>query len=801
MKLPSFSIVINTLNRGPALQKTLESFQWLKYDGEFEVVVVNGPSTDTSPEVIKSWLPRIRAGTCPVANLSVSRNIGICMAQGEIVAFIDDDAIPEPEWLSQLAQAYADPIVGAVGGLVFDHTGYDFQYRYVIVDRFGNAQPVAGPTPALSFPKSLRFPHLLGCNSSFRRSALLEVGGFDEEYEYFLDETDVCLRIVDAGYLIAQMPNAYVHHKFAPSNIRGENKVTKYRFPIIKNKIYFMLKNSREFFSLEQVFKEQQVFINQQKADVDWCYRNKLLSDLDVETFNQDLVRAIDVGLKRGFEGVTADGLITPAKQERYAGEFLPFAPIPNEDFKVRVLVTRDFPPNHGGGIATFNKDLAQALAAKGHIVHVITQSPDHNRVDFEEGVWVHRLVPKSFELSAKAKQHSIPQNIWDWSSTALQEAQRIATHRDIDSVEAPIWDCEGCAFYFDGQWPLVVSLQTTLHFWLDTHPERRADKAWMQRFGEPMLALEGDLMKNAHAIRSISQAIAHDIESAYGFKFDPKRLLVAPLGLPDPALSEESSSQEALPEETLSEEKRRLADLRDGAVEILFVGRLELRKGIDVLLEIAGDLLMAAPNARLRIVGDDTISGPDGKPFKTVFLKKNAGQAWLDRVIFTGRVDDQDLLLAYQRCDVFVAPSRFESFGLIFVEAMRASKPVIGCSVGGMPEIIEDTVNGFLVPPSDAQALKDAILRLVNDPAQRTKMGEAGRRIFLEKFTAQRMADVSEVLYARAAECFTGQQAQVRVGSSAGSALAAAPEAGTTVVSKVSDTKVSDTTVDKAAP
>ena len=207
MSLPSFSIVINTLNRGPVLQKALDSFRWLKYAGDFEIVVVNGPSTDNSEEVITSWRPHIRAGKCDVANLSVSRNVGICMAQGDIIAFIDDDAIPEPEWLTQLADAYRDPMVGAVGGLVYNHTGYDFQYKYCLVDRFGNADlSLPGPTPHLSFPKSGRFPHLLGCNSSFRRSALLEIGGFDEEYEYFLDETDVCLRIVDAGYIIAQLP-------------------------------------------------------------------------------------------------------------------------------------------------------------------------------------------------------------------------------------------------------------------------------------------------------------------------------------------------------------------------------------------------------------------------------------------------------------------------------------------------------------------------------------------------------------------------------------------------------------------
>ena len=101
----------------------------------------------------------MRAGRCSLANLSVSRNIGICMAQGDIVAFIDDDAIPEPEWLTQLAEAYADPMVGAAGGLVFNHTGYDFQYRYCVVDRFGNADlDMAGPSPAAVVPEERARP-------------------------------------------------------------------------------------------------------------------------------------------------------------------------------------------------------------------------------------------------------------------------------------------------------------------------------------------------------------------------------------------------------------------------------------------------------------------------------------------------------------------------------------------------------------------------------------------------------------------------------------------------------------------
>ena len=169
----SISIVINTLNRGAFLQKTLESLRWLKYPGEFEVVVVNGPSTDNSAAVLESWSPTIRVGACAVPNLSVSRNIGICMAQGDIVAFIDDDAIPEPEWLIHLAEAYEDPMVGAVGGFVFDHTGYSFQHTSWSGDRLGNADySLIDLAPRLCFPPELPISLSSGMQRLFSASGI-----------------------------------------------------------------------------------------------------------------------------------------------------------------------------------------------------------------------------------------------------------------------------------------------------------------------------------------------------------------------------------------------------------------------------------------------------------------------------------------------------------------------------------------------------------------------------------------------------------------------------------------------------
>jgi glycogen(starch) synthase len=135
--MSTVSIVINTLNRRDLLEKTLISLSHLRYD-RFEVIVVVGPCVDGTSEMLANWCGRIKTLNCAVANLSASRNIGIAGASGDIVAFTDDDAIPEPEWLSQMVTGFDSPFIGAVGGKVYDHTGHKFQFQFANADRLGN---------------------------------------------------------------------------------------------------------------------------------------------------------------------------------------------------------------------------------------------------------------------------------------------------------------------------------------------------------------------------------------------------------------------------------------------------------------------------------------------------------------------------------------------------------------------------------------------------------------------------------------------------------------------------------------
>ncbi|MBP3515015.1 MAG: glycosyltransferase family 2 protein, partial [Alphaproteobacteria bacterium] len=99
------SVVINTYNRAEYLDRALQSLYYQEYP-DFEVIVVNGPSTDNTEEIMQKYAQDIKIGHCSEANLAISRNIGIAMASGDYVAFMDDDAVPEPEWLNVLLSGF-----------------------------------------------------------------------------------------------------------------------------------------------------------------------------------------------------------------------------------------------------------------------------------------------------------------------------------------------------------------------------------------------------------------------------------------------------------------------------------------------------------------------------------------------------------------------------------------------------------------------------------------------------------------------------------------------------------------------
>ncbi len=159
-----------------------------------------------------------------------------------------------------------------------------------------------------------------------------------------------------------------------------------------------------------------------------------------------------------------------------------------------------------------------------------------------------------------------------------------------------------------------------------------------------------------------------------------------------------------------------------DGRPNILFVGRLEKRKGFKYLLRAFSRIKEAIPEARLLVVG--AYDEMDKLPFLLYIHRHH-----LEDVEFIGYVPEEELPRYYHTCDVFCAPSiGFESFGIVLLEAMAAGKPIVASDIAGYRTVLRDGEEGFLVEPKDEEALATAILHLLRDPSLRQKMGQRGK-------------------------------------------------------------------------
>jgi len=166
------------------------------------------------------------------------------------------------------------------------------------------------------------------------------------------------------------------------------------------------------------------------------------------------------------------------------------------------------------------------------------------------------------------------------------------------------------------------------------------------------------------------------------------------------------------------------------GVLRVLFVGRMDRQKGVDTLYDA---LRRLGGNAHAVVVGSAVV-GDQGitDPPPNVGLL-----GWKSR---------SDIARLYAAADVLVVPSRWEAFGLVAIEAMRAGLPVVASRVGGLPEVVEDGATGLLVPPEDGQALAQALSSL--RPEQMRTMGHAGRERFLRLFKADRVVAQLDAIY-----------------------------------------------------
>jgi GT2 family glycosyltransferase len=200
---PRMSVVVCTYNGSATLRECLEGVLTLHYP-DYEVIVVSDGSTDESAEIAESY-DGVRVIETEQRGLAAARNTAIDAATGEIIAYIDDDAIPDPEWLARLASTFAAGRLAAVGGpnVLPPESSW-------IAECVANAP--GGPTHVLVSDREAE--HIPGCNMAIRKDALQRIGGFDPQFRAAGDDVDVCWRLLDSGERIGFSPGAVVlHHR------------------------------------------------------------------------------------------------------------------------------------------------------------------------------------------------------------------------------------------------------------------------------------------------------------------------------------------------------------------------------------------------------------------------------------------------------------------------------------------------------------------------------------------------------------------------------------------------------------
>jgi D-inositol-3-phosphate glycosyltransferase len=244
----------------------------------------------------------------------------------------------------------------------------------------------------------------------------------------------------------------------------------------------------------------------------------------------------------------------------------------------------------------------------------------------------------------------------------------------------------------------------------------------------EPALRIrvEGEIAQQADLLIGSTPDEADDLVRLYGA--NPERVHVVAPGI-DLATFQPLDRADA----------RRKIGYGPGRV-LLFVGRLERLKGVDVAIRALALLRdRAHDDVRLIVLGEDVRDGDESEKERLKVVATAAGVR--DRVDFLGSVAHHELPYFYAAADVCVMPSYSESFGLVALEAQACGRPVVASGVSGLRSVVRDEVSGYLIDDHDPAIYAERIGRLLADPELAQQMGRRGR-LLAQRFSWTRTAD-----------------------------------------------------------
>jgi len=352
------------------------------------------------------------------------------------------------------------------------------------------------------------------------------------------------------------------------------------------------------------------------------------------------------------------------------------------------LLLNYEFPPL-GGGAATATFHMARALVDRGHEVDVLTSGArEFPAEEIIDGVQIHRV-------------RSLRRGVHDAGMLGAATYLIFAAHRLRKLIDSRDYDCA--------------------HFFFAL-PTGALANLWVRWTGRPyIVSLRGsdvpgyDSGRVLAALHRILRGFARRILAGASYVVANSESLcdLAQGSFPDTPI--EVITNGICP--TMFQPARH--DYTHEPLRLLSVSRMVNRKGLEDLIRAMADWRLSA--CELMIVGEGRLQGQ----LRTLARRL----AVADRVEFAGRLHGDSLSRCYRRADCFVLPSLKESFSMSLLEAMASGLPVVAARTGGIPELVEDGINGRLVTPGDSEALAEGLAWILKSGKRRQRIGRANRQ------------------------------------------------------------------------
>ena len=389
-------------------------------------------------------------------------------------------------------------------------------------------------------------------------------------------------------------------------------------------------------------------------------------------------------------------------------------------------LLMSEYPASGAGhgGMATYVYNMANALSRLGHRVHV-AQKAGVAAVPLEKSVSLAALSPGTLgRLQRWMRRFEYPEILYQrkWSMAARRFFEGVHRAEGLEVVQVPDYNGEAVAFQ-RLPFKLVVRLHTP-SFLVDrlngVDPDKRR-RAWY--------ALEEKAILRADGITASSTALKKEVCAYYGIPGERVTIIRNPV-----------DTLAFSPSEKMEEREE---------VVLLFVGRLEKRKGVDLLLPAVREVLARHQNARFVFAG---ASLPGYSSSYTDVLESEAAK-YPGRVTLLGALERERLPDVYRGADIFIIPSLFDNSPNALFEAMASGLPCVGSDTGGINEIIRHGETGLLFDPLHPGALSEGLTTLIREPLKRRALAKAAREAVVREYDPLKIAGETVDYYRRLSE------------------------------------------------